>query len=96
MTRLAFRALTLFVLLWKTPSRERAIGDYEGPAVHLPYVCCTEAGNGLAPYSWNIVFLIPWMRFATLLLGALVVSATAVGGNQQTPSTGQGAPLCLA
>eukprot|EP00775_Hariotina_reticulata_P003165 gene3165-3443_t len=65
-------SLTLFILLWK-PKRERAIGTMRD----LLYICLMFVAlklDGLAPYSWNIVFLIPWMWFATLLLGAIVTA----------------------
>lgn len=29
--------------------------------------------DGIAAYSWSVVFLIPWMWFGALFLGAIVV-----------------------
>lgn len=29
--------------------------------------------DGLAAYTWSVVFLIPWMWFGALFLGAVVV-----------------------
>jgi hypothetical protein len=81
-------SLTLFILLWK-PKRERAIGTMRD----LLYICLMFVAlklDGLAPYSWNIVFLIPWMWFATLLLGALVVSNTPVAAYQKLPDNRAG------
>lgn len=34
--------------------------------------------DGIAAYSWSVVFLIPWMWFGALFLGAVVVSASAM------------------
>lgn len=30
--------------------------------------------DGIAAYTWSVVFLIPWMWYGALLLGAVVVS----------------------
>lgn len=58
------------------PKRERTFGSMRD----LLYICLLFVAlklDGLAAYTWSVVFLIPWMWFGALFLGAVVVSLLA-------------------
>jgi hypothetical protein len=66
-------ALTFVIALYK-PKKERTFGSMRD----LLYICLLFVAlklDGLAAYTWSVVFLIPWMWFGALFLGAVVVSA---------------------
>lgn len=71
-------ALTFIVSLYK-PKKERTFGSVRD----LLYICLLFVAlklDGLAAYTWSVVFLIPWMWFGALFLGAIVVSGSCVPG----------------
>jgi len=64
--------LTFIISMYK-PKRERTFGSMRD----LLYICLLFVAlklDGLAAYTWSVVFLIPWMWFGALFLGAVVVS----------------------
>jgi hypothetical protein len=59
------------------PRRERTMGSMRD----LLFICLLFVSLKLdcvAAYTWSVVFLIPWMWFGALFLGAIVVSTAAV------------------
>lgn len=69
-------ALTFVIALYK-PKKERTFGSMRD----LLYICLLFVAlklDGLAAYTWSVVFLIPWMWFGALFLGAVVVSGSAL------------------
>jgi hypothetical protein len=66
--------VTFIIALFK-PKRERTYGSMRD----LLYICLLFVAlklDGLAAYTWSVVFLIPWMWFGALFLGAVVVRST--------------------
>lgn len=66
--------VTFIIALFK-PKRERTYGSMRD----LLYICLLFVAlklDGLAAYTWSVVFLIPWMWFGALFLGAVVVRGT--------------------
>lgn len=73
-------ALTFMIALYK-PKRERTYGSMRD----LLYICLLFVAlklDGLAAYTWSVVFLIPWMWFGALFLGAVVVSSVLAAMRQ--------------
>lgn len=57
------------------PRRERTYGSMRD----LLYICLLFVAlklDGLAAFTWSVVFLIPWMWFGALFVGAVVVSVS--------------------
>jgi hypothetical protein len=68
--------ITFSMSLFK-PRRERTMGSMRD----LLFICLLFVSlklDGVAAYTWSVVFLIPWMWFGALFLGAIVVSVRAV------------------
>jgi hypothetical protein len=62
-----------FVMSLFKPRRERTMGSMRD----LLFICLLFVSlklDGVAAYTWSVVFLIPWMWFGALFLGAIVVS----------------------
>lgn len=67
---------TLMLLLLK-PLRERTFGGLRDLMLIFALFVTLKMDNA-ASYSWGVVFLIPWMCFGALLLGAILVCACLV------------------
>lgn len=68
--------LTFVIALCK-PKRERTFGSMRD----LLYICLLFVAlklDGLAAYTWSVVFLIPWMWFGALFLGAVVTAGVII------------------
>lgn len=66
-----------FVMSLFKPRRERTMGSMRD----LLFICLLFVSlklDGVAAYTWSVVFLIPWMWFGALFLGAIVTACVIV------------------
>lgn len=68
-------AVTFALSLCK-PRKERTFGSMRD-LLYISLLFVALKLDGLAAYTWSVVFLIPWMWFGALFLGAVAVSCSS-------------------